>query len=181
MENKRAKILIPDENRKWYAVYTRSRFEKKVREKLLGKDIEVFLPLQKTVRQWSDRKKTVEIPLVKSYVFVKINYNDYLNVLETYGVVKFMTYICNSNPAPIPEEQINNLKILTKTDSDIEITCEKLNPGDNIVVSSGILSGLEGELVEYHGNKKVVVRIDHLNASLLVTVPSFQIDFNGDK
>ncbi|MEA3296034.1 MAG: UpxY family transcription antiterminator, partial [Patescibacteria group bacterium] len=141
MENKRAKILIPDENREWYAVYTRSRFEKKVNEKLIEKDIEVFLPLQKTVRQWSDRKKTVEIPLIRSYVFVKINFNDYLKVLDTYGVVRFMTYIRNSNPAPIPREQINNLRILTKTDSDIEVTCEKLNPGDKIKVTSGLLNG----------------------------------------
>jgi transcriptional antiterminator RfaH len=180
MKSKRVKKLIPDNERKWYAVYTRSRFEKKVNEKLIEKDVEVLLPLQKTVRQWSDRKKTVEIPLIRSYVFVKINFNDYLKVLDTHGVVKFVTYICNSNPAPIPEEQLNNLIILTRTDNDIKTTSEKLNPGDKIEVTSGVLNGLKGELIEYHGNKKVVVKINHLNTSLLVTVPSFQICYKGD-
>lgn len=166
--------LISDK-KEWYAIYTRSRFEKNVCAKLLQKEVESFLPLQKQVRQWSDRKKTVEIPLIKSYVFVYIDYSEYLRVLQTDGVVRFITYLGKSNPAPIPDEQINNLKILTQNNIDFEIVENKINPGEKIEVITGAFFGLKGELVEYHGNKKVVVRIDHLNTSILVTVPAFQI------
>ena len=63
----------PPNPQKWYAIFTKSRSEKKVYERLLDADIEAFLPIVKTVRQWSDRKKTVYLPLIPSYVFVKMD------------------------------------------------------------------------------------------------------------
>ncbi len=167
--------LISSTEKKWYAVYTRSRFEKKVKNILIENDIETLLPLKKVVRQWSDRKKTIEIPILKSYIFVKINNDDYIRVLEVFGVVKFITYLGITNPAPIPKEQINNLRILTDNNSDLEVVHEKLSAGNKVKVVGGAFNGLKGELIKYHGNKKIVVKINHLNTSILVTVPASQI------
>lgn len=167
--------LISEKEKKWYAVYTKSHFEKKVNDMLIERNIAAFLPLQKKIRQWSDRKKTVEVPLLKSYVFAYINNNDYLKILEIFGVVKFITYLGKSNPAPIPDEQIDNLKIFTKSKNDIEIIYKLLNVGDKVEVVGGAFNGLTGELIEYHGNKKIVVKINHLNASILITVPTSRI------
>ena len=57
----------------WFALYTRPKAEKKVEERLSLAGFDSFLPLQTVIKQWSDRKKKVEIPLINSYVFVKTN------------------------------------------------------------------------------------------------------------
>jgi len=72
---------------KWYAVYTKSRTEKKLTGRLNEKGIESYLPLRKTLKQWSDRKKIVEEPLISSYVFVNIQNSRYYDVLNTQGAV----------------------------------------------------------------------------------------------
>ena len=74
----------------WYAIYTHSRAEKRVSDRLTEAGIETFLPLQKTLRQWSDRKKLVEKPLISSYVFVKVVPREFFTVRKTDGVVKFI-------------------------------------------------------------------------------------------
>ena len=77
---------------KWYALYTRPRAEKLVYQRLVEAGIETFLPLQKTYRMWSDRKKLVEKPLLSSYVFVKTNKKSFQKVYKTNGVVKFISF-----------------------------------------------------------------------------------------
>jgi transcriptional antiterminator RfaH len=93
---RRDQIVVKKEGneliQKWYAVYTRSRFEKQVLKGLQDQGIEAYLPLIKTVRQWSDRKKTVEVPLFSSYVFVHIDRRFYDQVLQTMGVVKYISF-----------------------------------------------------------------------------------------
>jgi transcriptional antiterminator RfaH len=154
----------------WYAVYTRSNFEKRIRNWLSATSIEAYLPLKTELRQWSDRKKSVEEPLIKSYVFVKIAPKDYLSVLSTPGVVKFISFA--EKPVVIPECQINTIRRLLADGDDLEISAEVFEPGDPIEVISGKLMGLTGELIEVKGRKKVVIRIDQLERSLLVNISS---------
>ena len=92
----------------WYAIYTHSRAEKRVSDRLTEAGIETFLPLQKTLRQWSDRKKLVEKPLISSYVFVKVVPKEFFTVRKTDGVVKFI--MLQGKPVVIPEIQITNLR-----------------------------------------------------------------------
>jgi transcriptional antiterminator RfaH len=154
----------------WYAVYTRSNFEKRIRNWLSATSIEAYLPLKTELRQWSDRKKSVEEPLIKSYVFVKIAPKDYLSVLSTPGVVKFISFA--EKPVVIPEYQISIIRRLLADGDDLEISAEVFEPGDPIEVISGKLMGLTGELIEVKGRKKVVIRIDQLERSLLVNISS---------
>lgn len=154
---------------KWYAIYTNPRAEKMVRNRLIEAGIEVFLPLQKTYRQWSDRKKLIEKPLLSSYVFVKVTPNLFPKVYQVQGVVRFVSF--EGQPASIPQNQIDNLKLLINSDAEIEVTTEHFDKGDNVEVVKGSLIGLTGELVKKGKHNRVIVRIDRLDQNLIVNIP----------
>ena len=154
---------------RWYAVYTNPRAEKLVHSRLTEIGIEVFLPLQKTYRQWSDRRKLIEKPLLSSYVFVKVIPADFPKVFKTTGVVKFISF--DGHPVAIPQNQIDNLRLLVDSDAEIEVTTDILAKGDNVKVVGGSLIGLKGELISRKGKKRVVVRIDKLEQNIIVTIP----------
>jgi len=154
---------------KWYAIYTNPRAEKLVHSRLEEVGVETFLPLQKTYRQWSDRKKLVIKPLLSSYVFVKVIPKEFPIVYKTTGVVKFVSF--EGQPVSIPQNQIDNLRLLVNSNAEIEVTSEKFAPGDHIIVETGSLKGLTGELIEIGSKKKVIVRLDKLDQNIIVTIP----------
>jgi transcription antitermination factor NusG len=154
---------------KWYALYTRPRAEKQVFQRLLEEGIETFLPLQKTYRMWSDRKKLVEKPLLASYIFVKTKKKHFPRVYKTIGVVKFVSF--EGQPVSIPQNQIDNLRLLINSDAEIEVTSEKFEQGDNVEVINGSLIGLTGELIKIGSKNRVVVRIDKLDQNLILKIP----------
>jgi len=154
---------------KWYALYTRPRAEKLVYQRLVETGIETFLPLQKTYRMWSDRKKLVEKPLLSSYIFVKTNSKNFPVVYKTNGVVKFVSF--EGQPVSIPQNQIDNLRLLINSDAEIEVTSEKFTTGDNVEVINGSLIGLTGELIKIGSKNRVVVRIDRLDQNLILKIP----------
>ncbi|MDA3780078.1 MAG: UpxY family transcription antiterminator [Bacteroidales bacterium] len=155
---------------KWYAFYTKSRNEKKVYQKLIEKNLECYLPIEKKLKQWNDRKKWVEEPLIRSYIFVKIFLYELQNVLETSGVVTIVRF--GGSPAAIPENQIDVIKKILRNDIDYEINTEKLDIGQKVEVSSGNLKGLKGELVNHYNKYKVLIRIESINQNLLLQINS---------
>ena len=153
----------------WYPVYTRARAEKKVHTWLEKHGIESFLPLRKVLRQWSDRKKWVQSPLFSSYIFVHIGMNEYLDVLNTPGVARFVWF--EGKPVPIPDKQIHTIQLLLDGDVDLEAVDVQFLPGDRVYIDYGALKGLGGELVTYRGKKRVLIRIDEIGKNLVITVP----------
>jgi len=162
-------ILQNKEEDKWYALYTHPRAEKQVYQRLIEKSVVTFLPLQKTYRMWSDRKKLVEKPLLSSYIFVKTRSKHFPEVYKTQGVVKFVTF--EGHPASIPQKQIDNLRLLINSDEEIEVSSEKFAQGDNVEVVSGSLVGLTGELIRIGSKNRVIVRIDRLDQNLILKIP----------
>ncbi len=154
---------------KWYALYTRPRAEKLVYQRLVENGIETFLPVQKTYRKWSDRKKLIEKPLLSSYIFVRTTRKMFPIVFNTNGVVKFVSF--EGQPVSIPQNQIDNLRLLINSDAEIEVTSEKFATGDNVEVISGSLIGLTGELIKIGNRNRVVVRIDRLDQNLVLKIP----------
>ncbi|MDR2413462.1 MAG: UpxY family transcription antiterminator [Odoribacteraceae bacterium] len=149
----------------WYAVYTASRAEKKVKERLDQHSIENYLPLQVSIRRWSDRKKRVELPLIRGYIFVHVTAQQYAQTCNIPGVVSFLKE--GGKPAPIPDWQINTLRVMNEgAESVVEVSTEEIPTGTYVRVVSGKLAGLEGELVEHKGKHKVLIRIDHLGCAL---------------
>jgi len=153
---------------RWYAAYTKSRSEKMALKRLLENGFEAYLPIQRKRRQWSDRLKWVEEPLIRSYIFIKVNESDYYNAINTPGLVCYVTF--EGKAAPIPDRQIELLKILLNEGADMEVSNERFAPGQKIIVVSGTLVGMQGEMVEYRGRKKVLVRLGSTGTNLLVTV-----------
>lgn len=157
--------------KKWYAIYTNPRAEKKTAEKLTEKGIEVYLPLQTTIKQWSDRKKKVEEPLFKSYVFVLINLElERLLVLETPGVVKFVRM--GGEVPVIRTTIIDAIKLSLAHFSDIEITNQNLYINQQVQVVAGPLRGYTGKILEQHGNQYFAVHIEELGAHMLLKIPA---------
>ena len=154
---------------KWYAVYTRPRAEKLVFQRLEEESIETFLPLQKTFRVWSDRKKLVEKPLLPSYIFVRTNKKNFPRVWNITGVVKFVSF--EGNPVSIPQNQIDNLRLLINSNANIEVSSDKFETGDNVQVINGSLIGLTGELIKIGTKNRVIVRIDRLDQNLILKIP----------
>lgn len=168
-DNKKIIIIKKHAVPKWYAIYTHPRAEKQVYTRLVEIGVETFLPLQKTYRQWSDRKKLVEKPLLSSYVFVKVIQKEFPKVYRTNGVVKFVSF--EGQPVSIPQNQIDNLRLLVNSDAEIEVSSEKFAQGDQVEVISGSMTGLTGELIKIGGKNRVIVRIDKLEQNILLTIP----------
>ena len=162
-------IKIESSEEKWYAIYTRPRAEKQLHKRLVDLGIESFLPLQKTYRIWSDRKKLIEKPLLNSYLFVHIKSKNFSLVYKVHGFVKFISF--EGRPVSIPQNQIDNLRLLVNSDAEIEITSENFSKGDNVEVVSGSLVGLTGELIKIGNQNRVVVRIDKLDQNLILKIP----------
>ncbi|GAA4197106.1 UpxY family transcription antiterminator [Pedobacter jeongneungensis] len=153
-----------DQNYRWYPVYTRSRAEKKAHEELNRKGILSYLPLKKTVKQWSDRKKIVEEPLIKSYLFAYISAKEYAEVLMTNGVARFIYF--SSQIAPIPDQQINDLKLLLATDTDLELIDYDIKPGERVLIKAGPFKGIIAELVSIQNKQRIILRLQNMGYSI---------------
>ena len=157
----------------WYAVYVRSRFEKKVHQLFQDKGITSFLPLVETWRQWSDRKKKVSMPLFKGYVFVRIVYkSDHLKVLESDGVVKFVGI--RNVPSVILDRDIEWIKILTGEPDALRDVFPEIPTGQRVKVISGPFRGLEGIVKKEGRDAKLVVYFDSIMQGIEVLInPEF--------
>jgi len=156
----------------WYAAYTKSRAEKKAARELKKQGIEHYLPLYTTIRQWSDRKKKVEEPLIRSYIFVHITGHAYRQVLQTPGVVNIVAF--SGKPVPVPDWQILNLKILLGAEVPITTETREFEKGEEVKITQGNLAGLRGTVLQQKGHHKLAIRIDALNYNLTVDIdPGF--------
>jgi transcription antitermination factor NusG len=168
-------ILASDtSNYKWYPVYTQPRAEKKAYQALLNKGIETYLPLHRQLKQWSDRKKWVEEPFIKSYLFVRIASHTQPEVLMTKGVARFIYF--SNKIAAMPNSQIEQLKLLMASPYDLEITEEALQPGEKIIIKAGPLKGLTGEIISYRSQKQLLLRLESLGCSIIVNVAASLIN-----
>lgn len=157
----------------WFALYTRPRYELRVHKELETMGIESYLPLQKTLKKWSDRKKWVEEPLFKSYCFVRIAPEYYRKPLEIIGAVRYIYF--EGKPAKIRDSEIDAIRMICDSDFPVEVVDRDFVAGEKISISCGPLSGLEGEFIESAGKHKVLVRIDSINHALLVSVPTAHV------
>ena len=138
-------------------------------EDLSAKGIEVYLPLLKTLRQWSDRKKKVEIPLFRSYLFVRIYDKKYLEVLQTDGVVKFITF--RNERISIPKYQIEAVKAYLNDGEQVNQDETNYIPGDFVEVVRGPMKGLQGILVRFKGKQRVLMEIESIGQHLFLNLP----------
>ncbi len=161
------------QDKKWLAVYTRPRYEKKTAKVFNDHNINNYLPLIKTLRQWSDRKKWVEVPLFSSYIFVHITNQEYIKVLQVPGVVRFVCF--EGVAVEIPEKQIENIKWVLSTDVLAEPFEAHIPQGSHVEIIKGPLQGLKAEMINYNNKKIIIVRIDQLNKSFEIQIPASHV------
>ncbi|MEP0262581.1 UpxY family transcription antiterminator [Dokdonia sp.] len=157
----------------WHVLYVKSRHEHKVDGLLKEAGLQSFLPLVKTVRTWSDRKKVIDVPLFPSYVFVMIeNAKDFYNASSINGACTFIK--CGSVYATIRESEIQKIKFLLDSDGieDIQNSTELLEKGELVMIQYGAFTGMECEILNVNNNNKIVVRIDSINQNITATLPS---------
>ncbi|MCY1723270.1 UpxY family transcription antiterminator [Prolixibacteraceae bacterium Z1-6] len=159
---------------KWYVIYTKANREKKIIKSLNEQNLTCYLPLQKTLRIWSDRKKWIEAPLFKSYVFVKVSYKEFFDVLCVPGVI---CYVCFGGKAqPIPDKQIEDIKVFVEQDKTaITITKESIIPGTKAEVLYGPLKGVQGEIVKFNGKFRILIRIPMMGYCLHANISKDEI------
>ena len=159
----------------WFAVQTRPRHEKVVAQRLGEKGISTFLPLVKTVHRWSDRRRTVELPLFSCYVFVRLApRNDArLRVLLVEGVASFVGP--RGQGTAIPEEQIESVRKLVEEQLPY-CFCPFLKIGQRMRIRSGALNGVEGILLSRSGESTLVVSIDVIDRSLAVRIEGYDVE-----
>jgi transcription antitermination factor NusG len=159
----------------WYAVQTRARHEKAVAQRLQEVGVMTFLPLITEVHRWSDREKSVELPLFGCYVFVRLvpNSEERLRVLKIDSVLNFVGI--RGQGTPILEQQIDAVRTLI--DQELPWSTHPfLKIGQRVRIRSGALTGTEGILVGRNGDRTLVLSVDAIQRSLAVRIEGYDVE-----
>jgi transcription antitermination factor NusG len=162
-------IDIKDKNKKWYLLYTKPRYEKKVDAELQLLGFETYLPLNRTLKQWSDRKKWVSDPLFKSYLFINTSISYYYDILNVNGIVKFVNF--EKSPVVVNEIEIDFIRKMLGANISVEVLTEGIIEGANIEIISGPMIGIKGQIVEYRSKKQVMVNFNSIKQNVIVNLP----------
>ena len=146
----------------WFVIYTKSRNEKKVAELLQKNGVEVFCPLVKLKKNWSDRKKIVETPLFNSYVFVNLSEKDRNVVFNVPGVIRYVFWL--NKPAIVRDYEIESLKAMLSETMD-SFSIENYQIGDTIKISEGAFKGVEG-VIEKQTNTKLHLILENVGIKI---------------
>ncbi len=153
---------------KWFAVYTRYKREKQVAKRLATRQIEHYLPLQKVVRQYDRKRKTVELPLISCYIFVKIKKDEYVPVLEDLDVVRFVKF--SKNLISIPEQEIEIIKRILHTGESTLVENLTYTEGDAVEIRSGSLIGMKGKLIQKKGKHNFLIELQNIHYALRLEI-----------
>jgi transcription antitermination factor NusG len=160
------------ENKKWFAVYTRPRWEKKVAEILTRKKIENYCPINKVIRQWSDRKKIIHEPLFTSYVFVRISETELTPLKQIQGIINFVYWL--GKPAVIRNSEIEIIQTFLSDHVNIKLEKTPINVNDKVRVVSGPLMELEGQVLSVN-NRTVKVALPSLGYLMFAEVEAANV------
>ena len=158
--------------KKWYAVYTRPKWEKKVSQLLTTRKIEVYCPLNKVQKQWSDRKKLMEEPLFTSYVFVHASVTEHHQIKQADGIINFVHWL--GSPAVIKDDEIATIRKFLGEYNNVKLEKAEVNVNDRILITGGLLGGKEGDVVKIN-NRTVKVYLPSLGYRLLAEVEKTNI------
>ena len=152
----------------WFALSVRPRWEKRVGDDLQKDGYEVYLPLQRTRRKWSDRMKWVDVPLFNGYLFVRVSHREYFGVLQHPAAMRYITF--GGIPAVVAEEQVIAIRRALGEGIDFEVTSQGFRPGQHVNITAGPFSGLGGEVVRYAGRKSLLIRIGDTGLNMVCTM-----------
>ena len=137
-------------------------------EELRQKGFEVYLPMRKELRQWSDRKKWVDRPIINSYIFVRILMDDYLRVFESKGVLRYVSD--KGRSVVIPDIEIEIMKQTVASNLKFNVESSVVRKGQTITIASGPLKGITGVVTDVRSTKKFYMCLSHIGFTLVVTL-----------
>lgn len=152
----------------WLALYTKPRSEFKAEEQLNSSSIQTYLPTITRLKQWSDRKKKITEPLFRGYIFIYADEQGRLASVEKQAIVRCL--FDNGRPARIPEWQIDNIRKMLETDTNL-IVHNGIVPGAKVMIKSGSFEGVIGTVINESSGKSISVSIDLLNRSVIARLP----------
>lgn len=157
-------------NKGWYVIYTRPQQEKKLADSLTRLGIECYLPLLSTVSLRRGRKKKMEKPVFPSYVFAMLSsLSEYFVAYES---PSFCYYVkVGRQSAMLSNTIIEQIKIALDSSEEVDVVGGSFVAGQSLLISQGPLKGLLGEMIEYNGKNKILVRVQLLNRNLVVNIP----------
>jgi transcription antitermination factor NusG len=158
--------------KKWYAVYTKPRWEKKVHKLFDEKEVENYCPLNKVTKKWSDRIKVMEEPLFKSYIFVQVSEEEKTKVRMTNGVVNFVYW--QGKPAVIKEKEINIIKKFLNEYENVIAQPITLKSDMKIKIQQGMFMDNEATITKVLNNKVQVI-IESIGYSLVAVIDKSNI------
>lgn len=167
-------MITIKEHKEWFAIYVRSRSEKKVFKSLQDEGIESFLPLITKLKQWSDRKKKVEEPLFRSYLFVHIDRKDCTKVQKISGVVTFIKF--ENQVVAVPDNQILAIKEFINDIDLHDVDYSDIKEGELVIIKSGQMKGLIGRFVEVRGKHRLIVDIDVIGQSIPINISRSSVE-----
>lgn len=162
------------ESKHWYVLSVRPGFEKRIENTLTSSGIEVYLPVRKVIRQWSDRKKKITIPLFSGYLFCRISEVDKYKALFITGVNKFVSVDGGKHPSIVPDEEIDLVRLLEQ--GKPEISNERFFEGEDIVIVNGPFKGMSGVLLMKKGSKRLLINIISVGHSVTVDISPYEIE-----
>ncbi len=151
------------EEKTWFVVYTRPRWEKKIAEKLAAIGVEHYCPLNKVTRQWSDRRKVILEPLFKGYVFVKLVDEKKWEIKNVDGILNFVYWL--GKPAKVRAEEIETIRKFLNEFENVNVEKKDFILDQQVRVSQGVLMNYEGIIISVFGNR-AVVKIDCLDLQI---------------
>ncbi|NRB47210.1 MAG: UpxY family transcription antiterminator [Saprospiraceae bacterium] len=157
-------------NLEWYVAYTYPKFEKRVSEAISRTGVQAFLPLQMSVRQWSDRKKKIELPLFPNYVFAYTSVQMLSELRLIDGITRFISF--GGKFAAASNDEIRIIKRLLSNNMTVQRERFSFRVGDPVIINYGPLQGMKGKLVQRNGKNRFVVQIDSIQQALSVEVPA---------
>jgi transcription antitermination factor NusG len=156
----------------WFAIWTRSRHEKLVRDQLQEKRVEVFLPTITKWSRWKDRKKQIEWPLFPGYCFARFDASDRLPILKCDGVVTIVG--TEGLPSPIPPIEIDSIRQLIESELAFD-PCPLIKEGMMVEVKAGPLKGVVGRLVRKGSHARLVLSVDLIGQAVSVEVDAADV------
>ena len=163
---------------KWYAVYTKPRWEKKVSETLNKEDFESYCPLNLVVHQWSDRKKKVSEPLFKCYVFVRTTEDKHHSLKQHNGVINLVNWL--NKPAIIRDCEIEAIRDFLGEYKNVRIERTEVNVNDMVRIVRGPLMEQEGNVISIKSNTVKIV-LPSLGYLMMAEVDKASIEILNNK
>ncbi len=169
---------MKENTRYWYAVYTKPRWEKKVASLLEDRGVEYYCPLNKVVKQWSDRKKIVMEPLFKSYVFVQVQEKKKWELMKIDGILNYVHYA--GKPARIRDDEIDTIKKFLNEFKSVNVVESILSPNTKVRIRQGVMMDFHGILLEVKG-RHASVRIESMGVQLTATFDKHNLEVMDEK